>query len=131
MAKYMGGLFSSRVSQAEREFDVSGSPDAQLRVGHARDLIVWLTKSLAGSLIHISQRLPVVEIGRPCQGCSLGIYFIACTARDWRKESLHTGSHLRRRMSSKPVLHNAMDFEPKGHANHGDCRQVMVHSSSL
>ncbi|VDM75510.1 unnamed protein product [Strongylus vulgaris] len=54
-AKYSGGLSSSRVSQAEKEIDVYGSPDAQLRVSHARSITVWLIQSLGGhvSLIHI------------------------------------------------------------------------------
>ncbi|VDM84253.1 unnamed protein product [Strongylus vulgaris] len=40
-AKYSGGLSSSRVSHAEKEFYDSGFPDAQLRVGHARSATVW------------------------------------------------------------------------------------------
>ncbi|VDM78014.1 unnamed protein product [Strongylus vulgaris] len=41
-----GVLFSSNVSHAEKEFDVFGSLDALLRVGHARSPIVCLIKPL-------------------------------------------------------------------------------------
>ncbi|VDM72469.1 unnamed protein product [Strongylus vulgaris] len=50
-AKYGGGLSSSRVSQAEKKFDVFGSPDAQLRVGNARSTTLWLIQSLGGTYL--------------------------------------------------------------------------------
>ncbi|VDM81378.1 unnamed protein product [Strongylus vulgaris] len=62
------------ISQAEKEFDVFGSPDAQLRVDHARNPTVWLIKSLGGSLIHIGQRLLVVTAWQdPARLLSIGL----------------------------------------------------------
>ncbi|VDM79653.1 unnamed protein product [Strongylus vulgaris] len=68
-AKYSGGLSLRRVSQAEKEFDVSGSSDAQLRVGHASSTTVWLIPSLGGSLIHTRSAVACGEsLAGPWQG---------------------------------------------------------------
>ncbi|VDM77541.1 unnamed protein product [Strongylus vulgaris] len=86
------------VSQAEKEFDVSGPPDTQLRVGHARSTTVWLIESLIDFLIDIG------------------------------KEALHTELNLRRRMSSRPLSGCTEGlFGPKGYetkASETDVRQL-------
>ncbi|VDM69839.1 unnamed protein product [Strongylus vulgaris] len=60
--KYSGGSSSTRISQVEKEFDVSDPPDAQIRVGHARSTTVWLIQSLDGSLIQIRSPPPSSKI---------------------------------------------------------------------
>ncbi|VDM66397.1 unnamed protein product [Strongylus vulgaris] len=57
----------STFSKAEKEFDVSGSPDAQIRVGHARSNIVLLNQLLGGSLIHTRSANAYGECGRTCK----------------------------------------------------------------
>ncbi|VDM67498.1 unnamed protein product [Strongylus vulgaris] len=52
---------SRRVTQAEKEFDVSGSPDAQLTVGHGRSTTVWLIQSPGCSLIHLRSAIACSE----------------------------------------------------------------------
>ncbi|VDM76234.1 unnamed protein product [Strongylus vulgaris] len=91
-AKYSRGLSSSRISQAEKEFDVSGFPDAQLRVGHARSTTVWLIQSLGGTCLH--------DLYKKEKPCALDhISGVGC------------------HQDQCQVAQDAMDFGPKGHVN--------------